>query len=68
VGLLILDDWGFASKSSEHLRDLLEIIDECYHKASTLITSQMPVASWHEAINDPIMADAILDGLATLRI
>lgn len=59
--LLILDDWGIAPMSPEHLRDLLEIIDERYQKASTLITSQLPVASWHEAINDPTMADAILD-------
>jgi len=59
--LLVLDDWGIAPMSPEQLRDLLEIIDERYHKASTLITSQLPVASWHEAFNDPTMADAILD-------
>ena len=59
--LLILDDWGIAPMSPEQLRDLLEIIDERYHKASTLITSQLPVANWHEAFNDPTMADAILD-------
>jgi DNA replication protein DnaC len=59
--LLILDDWGIAPMSQEQLRDLLEIIDERYQKASTLITSQLPVANWHEALNDPTMADAILD-------
>lgn len=59
--LLILDDLGLAPMSPEQLRDLLEIIDERYHKSSTLITSQLPVASWHEALNDPTMADAILD-------
>jgi DNA replication protein DnaC len=59
--LLILDDWGIAPLSPEQLRDLLEIIDERYHKSSTLITSQLPVANWHEALNDPTMADAILD-------
>ena len=59
--LLILDDWGIAPMSPEQLRDLLEIIDERYHKASMLITSQLPVANWHEAFNDPTMADAILD-------
>jgi|ERR1035438_863710 DNA replication protein DnaC len=59
--LLILDDLGITPPSSEQLRDLLEIIDERYHKSSTLITSQLPVASWHEALNDPTMADAILD-------
>lgn len=59
--LLVLDDWGIAPMSPEQLRDLLEIIDERYQKASTLITSQLPVANWHEAFNDPTMADAILD-------
>jgi len=59
--LLILDDWGIAPLSPEQLRDLLEIIDERYQKTSTLITSQLPVANWHEALNDPTMADAILD-------
>ena len=59
--LLILDDWGIAPMSSEQLRELLEIIDERYHKSSTLITSQLPVVNWHEALNDPTMADAILD-------
>ncbi len=59
--LLVLDDLGIAPMSAEQLRDLLEIIDERYHKGSTLITSQLPVASWHEALNDPTMADAILD-------
>jgi DNA replication protein DnaC len=59
--LLVLDDWGIAPMSSEQLRDLLEIIDERYQKTSTLITSQLPVANWHDALNDPTMADAILD-------
>lgn len=59
--LLILDDLGIAPMSPEQLRDLLEIIDERYQKGSTLITSQLPVTSWHEALSDPTMADAILD-------
>ncbi len=59
--LLVLDDLGVAPLSVEQLRDLLEIIDERYQKRSTLITSQMPVAKWHEALGDPTMADAILD-------
>ena len=28
---------------------------------ATLITSQLPVAAWHEWLNDPTLADAILD-------
>lgn len=59
--LLVLDDLGIAPLSMEQLRDLLEIIDERYQKRSTLITSQLPMANWHEALGDPTMADAILD-------
>lgn len=59
--LLILDDFGIAPMSAEQLRDLLEIIDERYQKGSILITSQLPIASWHESLRDPTMADAILD-------
>jgi DNA replication protein DnaC len=59
--LLVLDDLGLAPLSVEQLRDLLEIIDERYQKRSTLMTSQLPVANWHEALGDPTMADAILD-------
>jgi len=59
--LLILDDLGLAPVSGEQLRDLLEIIDERYQKRSTLLTSQLPVVNWHQALGDPTMADAILD-------
>ena len=34
-----------------------------YGRGSTLITSQLPVESWHEVIGDPTFADAILDRL-----
>jgi DNA replication protein DnaC len=59
--LLVLDDFGIAPMSGDQLRDLLEIIDERYQKGATLITSQLPIANWHDALNDPTMADAILD-------
>jgi DNA replication protein DnaC len=59
--LLVLDDFGISPMSGEQLRDLLEIIDERYQKSSTLITSQLPIDSWHDAFGDPTMADAILD-------
>jgi DNA replication protein DnaC len=30
---------------------------------STILTSQLPVARWHEQIGDPTLADGILDRL-----
>lgn len=61
--LLVLDDWGIAPMNDANRRDLLEIIDDRYHQASTLITSQMPVQAWHDSIGDATLGDAILDRL-----
>jgi len=43
--------------------DLLEIMEDRHARGSTLITSQLPLAHWHEAVGDPTLADAILDRL-----
>ena len=43
--------------------DLLEILEDRYDKKSTLITSQLPVDQWHAYIDEPTLADAILDRL-----
>ncbi len=43
--------------------DLLEMIEDRHGTRSTLITSQLPVSSWHEYLNDPTVADALLDRL-----
>lgn len=61
--LLILDDWGLTPMTDPQRRDLLEILEDRYGKRSTIVTSQLPVAAWHESIGDPTLADAILDRL-----
>jgi DNA replication protein DnaC len=63
VDLLVLDDWGLALLDDARRRDLLELLDERYQTRATVITSQLPVARWHEALGDPTLADAILDRL-----
>jgi DNA replication protein DnaC len=63
VELLILDDWGLASLTPDQGRDLLEIVDDRHGRGSTIVTSQLPVEHWHEAIANPTIADAILDRL-----
>jgi DNA replication protein DnaC len=59
--LLIIDDWGPEPLTGEQRRDLLEIVEDRYEKGSLLMTSQIPVARWHELIGDPTIGDAILD-------
>jgi DNA replication protein DnaC len=61
--LLILDDWGLELLDAAARHDLLEILEERYGRRSTVITSQLPVDRWHEVVNDPTYADAIMDRL-----
>lgn len=61
--LLVLDDWGLAPLSDADRRELLEILEDRHDLRSTLVTSQLPVEAWHEAIDHPTLADAILDRL-----
>jgi DNA replication protein DnaC len=44
-------------------RDLLEILENRYGRASTLVTSQIPIERWQDIVAEPTMADAILDRL-----
>lgn len=61
--LLVLDDFGLMPFSEQTRRDLLEILDDRYDRRSTIVTSQLPVDQWHTYLNDPTLADAILDRL-----
>lgn len=63
VDLLVVDDWAMAPMTEAERRDFLEVCDTRYQVHSTLLTSQLPVASWHRQIGDPTLADSILDRL-----
>lgn len=64
VDVLVLDDWGLENGINDsQRRDLLEILDDRYATRATVVTSQLPVEHWHEALGDPTLADAILDRL-----
>lgn len=62
--LLVLDDFGLVPLSPSDRRDLLEILEDREGLRSTLVTSQLPVEHWHDAVGDPTIADAILERLA----
>ena len=61
--LLILDDFGLTGLNARGRSDLLEILDDRVGTGSTIMLGQMPVKDWHAFINDPALADAILDRL-----
>ena len=63
VDVLVLDDWGLAPVKDAERRDLLEILEDRHGLRSTIWTSQIPVAQWHDHVGDPTIADAICDRL-----
>jgi DNA replication protein DnaC len=63
IDVLVIDDWAIAPLSKPERRDFWEICEDRYQVRSTVLTSQLPVARWHEQIGEPTLADGILDRL-----
>jgi DNA replication protein DnaC len=61
--LLILDDFGLAPLSEVEKQDLLELVEERYGSRSTMVTSQLPLKTWHEYLGSGRVADALLERL-----
>lgn len=59
--LLIIDDFGIHPLDAQSRATLMEVIEDRHGKASTLVTSQVPVNKWHDIIGEHTIADAILD-------
>lgn len=59
--LIILDDFGLQPLTHAVKLILLQILEDRYERASTIICSQLPVGKWHEYFDEPTLADAILD-------
>lgn len=59
--LLILDDFGLQSFDNVAREVLMDIIEERYNEKSTIISSQIPVSTWHQIIGEGTIADAVLD-------
>jgi DNA replication protein DnaC len=63
IDVLVFDDWGINSINQSEALSLLEILEDRYQKRSTIISAQIPVEKWYDTIEDPTIADAILDRL-----
>jgi DNA replication protein DnaC len=61
IDVLVIDDWGLVAIKDQERRDLLELLEDRCGARSTIITSQLPPAKWHDHLGDPTMADAICD-------
>lgn len=63
VNLLILDDIGPDVMTRNQRNHFLEVIEERYLTASTIITSQLPQEQWYSVFGESTSADAICDRL-----
>ncbi len=51
--VLVLDDFLIAPLKEQERRDLLEVLEDRYDRASTVITTQVPTKTWHESLEIP---------------
>lgn len=63
VDVLLIDDFLLRPLAPDQAADVLEVIEDRVGLRSTIVTSQLPVAMWHEALGEPTVADGILDRL-----
>lgn len=59
--LLIFDDFGLQPITRQVKLTLLQVLEDRYEQGATMICSQLPVAKWYEYLDEPTLADAILD-------
>lgn len=63
IDVLVIDDWGLTPIKEQERRDLYEIMEDRHNLRSTIMTSQLPLLSWHDHVGEATVADAILDRL-----
>ncbi len=63
IKVLIIDDFLMSNITTEEAGYLMDIIDEKQQTGSIIITTQYPIAKWHQKIPDPTISDAICDRL-----
>ena len=63
VQVLVMDDFGLEPLGAAERKVLLEVLEDRYGLAATIITSQLDPKDWHPVIGDETVADAICDRL-----
>lgn len=61
--LLILDDFGLQTHTTQQQDDLYEIICRRYESVSTIITSNRDISEWVSIFDNPLIGTAAVDRL-----
>jgi DNA replication protein DnaC len=68
IPLIIIDDFGLQALTKNMKLAILQIMEDRYAKKSLIVTSQLPVAKWYEYLDEPTLADAIMDRMTAKSI
>ncbi len=61
--LLVIDEVGYLPMANEAAASLFQVISQRYLKSSTVLTTNLGIASWGKIFDDPMVAAAMLDRL-----
>jgi DNA replication protein DnaC len=61
VDVVVVDDWAMTPLGESDARDFWEVCEDRCQTRSLVLTSQLPVAKWHQQIGDSTVAEGILD-------
>ncbi len=61
--LLVIDEVGYLPLANEAAASLFQVITTRYLKSSTVLTTNLGIASWGKIFDDPMVAAAMLDRL-----
>ena len=63
VDVLVIDDFLLRPLTASQAADVFEVIEDRAGLRSTIVTSQLPISHFHEALGEPTIADAVADRL-----
>jgi len=63
ANLIIFDDFGLQPLTHDVKLAILQILEDRYGRGATIIASQLPVNKWYDYLDEPTLADAIMDRL-----
>ena len=61
--VIIIDELGYLTLTSEQINIFFKLIDMRYHKKSTIITTNLDVSAWYDVFKQKELVDAMLDRL-----
>ena len=62
--LVILDDFGLAPMDANTRLAMMHMLEDRNGRKSTIIVYQLPLDKWYQAIDEPTLADAIMERLS----